>query len=302
MVLLHNDAMLRCTDSLNFLPEPTDHGSERWTFESDASRSDASGGTSFSFAPVALRAGRLFPLLPEAISAAVFDLYEDGVWDLIASYDNGSHIAWHHLDETGNYMLQLVASDGTCAPAALLRSSTSVTRPFGQPSSDAAELAEDDEGGRGPHGAAQHVEKQYQQHQEDQEGLGEGHRNGTKLSRKDSTRPRSVGEFVGEIVGWLRKALSHDSSSLGGACAPHRVLMALQTGLNQPGVSFQFHTSVPTQWAAPLGEPSRQAFKWSGRKQAHAGVQLPQSAYSPLLPPYLIFGLGQESSPTPAMP
>tara|TARA_B110001452_G_scaffold131076_1_gene108896 strand:- start:340 stop:870 length:531 start_codon:yes stop_codon:yes gene_type:complete len=62
----------------------------------------------------------------------------------------------------------------------------------------------------------------------------------------------------------------------------------LQTGVNQPGVSYQFHTSLPTQWDLMNTE-----WSWNRKKQARAGVQLPQSAYSPLLPPYVHFGLGQ---------
>ena len=53
-------------------------------------------------------------------SSAAFDLFEDGVWDLIAAYPNGTISAWRQpqggLD---NYFLKVVSTDGACAPAPL---------------------------------------------------------------------------------------------------------------------------------------------------------------------------------------
>jgi len=66
---------------------------------------------------------------------------------------------------------------------------------------------------------------------------------------------------------------------------------ALMSGLNLPGVSYQFYTTLPTQWDA-LVHPGAQA-TWGQERQARAGSQLPQSAYAPLLMPYMHFGLGQ---------
>ena len=63
------------------------------------------------------------------------------------------------------------------------------------------------------------------------------------------------------------------------------------SGLNLPGVSYQFYTTLPTQWDA-LVHPGAQA-TWGQERQARAGSQLPQSAYAPLLMPYIHFGLGQ---------
>jgi len=63
------------------------------------------------------------------------------------------------------------------------------------------------------------------------------------------------------------------------------------SGLNLPGVSYQFYTTLPTQWD-DLVHPGAQA-TWGQERQARAGSQLPQSAYAPLLMPYVHFGLGQ---------
>ena len=61
-------------------------------------------------------------------------------------------------------------------------------------------------------------------------------------------------------------------------------------GVNQPGVSYQFHTSMPAQWG--MIDDSAQ-WLWNRQKQARAAVQLPQSAYSALHVPYVLAGLGQ---------
>jgi hypothetical protein len=76
-------------------------------------------------------------------------------------------------------------------------------------------------------------------------------------------------------------------------CVERRVAEAPQgymAGVNQPGVSYQFLTSLPTRWELV---DAADAFQWNRPKQARAGTQLPQSAYSPLHTPYVLVGLGQ---------
>lgn len=63
-------------------------------------------------------------------------------------------------------------------------------------------------------------------------------------------------------------------------------------GMNQPGVSYQFQTTLPAQWDM-MG--SGASWIWDKQKQARACTQLPQSAYSPLLLPFVLVGLGQTS-------
>ena len=59
-------------------------------------------------------------------------------------------------------------------------------------------------------------------------------------------------------------------------------------GVNQPGVSYQFLTSLPSRW-----EPMDSGWSLAKAKQPHAATQLAQSAYAPLLTPYVLVGLGQ---------
>ena len=60
-------------------------------------------------------------------------------------------------------------------------------------------------------------------------------------------------------------------------------------GVNQPGVSYQFLTALPTRWAE-MDDWSR----WLSRpKVPRAATQLAQSGYAALLPPYVLVGLGQ---------
>ena len=60
-------------------------------------------------------------------------------------------------------------------------------------------------------------------------------------------------------------------------------------GVNQPGVTYQFLTTLPSRWDLV---DAADAFKWNRPKRARAAPQLPQSAYSPLLTPYVLVGLG----------
>jgi len=59
-------------------------------------------------------------------------------------------------------------------------------------------------------------------------------------------------------------------------------------GVNQPGVSYQYLTSIPSRW-----ESDKSPF-WvlTKTKQPHAATQLAQSGYAPLLAPYVLVGLG----------
>ena len=61
-------------------------------------------------------------------------------------------------------------------------------------------------------------------------------------------------------------------------------------GVNQPGVSYQFLTTLPSTWEVLATEDP-----WSLSRplQRRAGSQLAQSGYSPLLAPYFLAGLGQ---------
>ena len=64
-------------------------------------------------------------------------------------------------------------------------------------------------------------------------------------------------------------------------------------GVNQPGVSYQFLTTLPTQW--DMMTDVSDAWHWTRPKQQRAAVQLAQSGYAPLLAPYVLAGLGQTS-------
>ena len=55
------------------------------------------------------------PLLAGATAAAWFDLYNDGVWDVLGAYPNGSLTAWRQLsNDGGDYFIKLTTADGTC--------------------------------------------------------------------------------------------------------------------------------------------------------------------------------------------
>ena len=72
--------------------------------------------------------------------------------------------------------------------------------------------------------------------------------------------------------------------AVGGSCAAPRRGGSTgdMAGVNQPGVSYQLLTTLPTKWELM---DSSSLWSLNRPKQARAATQLPQSGYSPLLTP-----------------
>ena len=210
---------------------------------------------------------RIFPLLGDVAGAAFFDLYEDGVWDVLAQHSNGSLSAWRQppggLD---NYFLKVVTADGACAPAKQDGKLVIPSLPSFGDSSGPSPPAEhrhghgkdDKAGGKGSDGEDGGGGDDDSDHAEDEEGESSGAPHG---------------------------------SSGGGRCMRRRGRYhGYMAGTNQPGVSYQFLTTLPPRWE--LVDPA-EAWTWNRPRQQRAGCQLAQSGYSPLLTPYVLAGLGQ---------
>ena len=346
LVLLHNDDGLRCEreDALHVFNAAAPNAL--------GSRAGGRGGGG------AIRGGsaraadpepsptppRIFPLLPGVSSAAFFDLFEDGVWDVLAAYPNGSISAWRQpqggLD---NYFLKVVATDGACAPAPLdgklvlpnvpsLFGEAPPPPPREHGSHGAADKDDDDdeeearakaagrgrlEGRRaevagGASVATSALGGAWLMAGRGEDGLraaGNRSHGGSSSgggSSSDGAAATHEGGEDGEQASEEQASKGSSSSRGGGSraeverggggstnsrCIERKVgTQGYMAGVNQPGVAYQFLTSLPTRWELV---DAADAFKWNRPKQARAGTQLPQSAYSPLITPYVLVGLGQ---------
>jgi len=109
VLLLYNDERMRCAG----LPAAGGSGGE----ESISRLRLYTESTSSSYPPPADE--RLFAMLAGASGAAFFDVYDDGVWDVIAMHPHGAVSVWHRASAGGSYFLRATTTDGACAPDAL---------------------------------------------------------------------------------------------------------------------------------------------------------------------------------------
>ncbi len=300
---------------------------------------------------------------------AFFDLYEDGVWDLLVGYPNGTIEAWRQppggLDR---YFLKVVTSDGACTPAPLdgkLVMPASFELPFGLGQSLGSGGGHvggaggaGGAGGSGSSGAGMGGEDALQSEGaadygslppgtllEDPSAL-DGSVSGGMLapplarSQGVTDRPAAStadddaagagrlalpgvdllagmplrvvdGLFVARAdddVAVARVGDGYGNTSRGGARTRARTLASgagrcyeatdavralgitgYMAGVNQPGVSYQYLTSLPSRWESDSGA----YWALTKAKQPHAATQLAQSGYAPLLAPYVLVGLGQ---------
>ena len=257
IALLHNDRELRCSPILA-LPV-------------GSSTEDGDAGS--------LYGTRLYPLLSDTIAAAFFDLpgrlEDDSSLDILARLSSGGHKAWRRVvDSRANYDLKVEATPRATYYLLLTTHSSLLTTYLKVVTTEAsckklvAPAAPPAQPWGGVLGAAG----------------GGGGGGGYPWSALLGTPPPSP-----PATPATPSPPSPPSSPPAAACAVRGA--ALMSGLNLPGVSYQFYTTLPTQWDA-LVHPGAQA-TWGQERQARAGSQLPQSAYAPLLMPYVHFGLGQ---------
>ena len=282
---------------------------------------------------------RVFPLIPGASGGAFFDLFEDGTWDVLALYPNGSLAAWRQPEATlDSYFLKVVASDGACVPAPLDRdpvlpgmptmgSATPPTPPTAHRAERASwaqstMLGEGEQGGaeRGGDGGVRRLAMPDGQRVVESGGGGRpaiggraaiggrggvGRVEGAPTDEEEASGGRDSRAHKGVAVDDDDGRAHNDADSLADAAAEGASRLAQRerdgrcvqgagsqgymAGLNQPGVSYQFLTSLPTRWE--MMDVS-DAWKWNRPKQPRAGAQLVQSAYAPLLTPYVLVGLG----------
>ena len=363
LVLLHNDEDLRCQASSFLDVFPAEEPSP-----SSPIPSGAEGGP------------RIFPLLAHVSSGAFFDLYEDGLWDILASHTNGSLAAWRQpAGGLDNYFLKVVTSDGACAPAPVdgklvlpempSFDAPSPPPPLPEPPPGPPPLGPDSKASWKAAAAApmaevamgaavvvaseattlamrgEQAEARRQAQQQPGEVVqtrprprGDAQRAGS-TSAAEPTRAQSSsvgaraasraeadagaageerqGLYVGEErddrdaetngdgtvgtdseeggLGMVNTSQPQREGSLRDSSdrcvrAQANDLTGYMAGVNQPGVSYQFLTTLPTQWNLM---DTAQGWAINRPKQRRAAAQLAQSAYAPLLAPYVLVGLGQ---------
>ena len=240
---------------------------------------------------------RVFPLhgLAGVSTSVFFDLFEDGIWDVLAQYPNGTLTAWRQppggLD---NYFLKVVTADGACAPAPMDGKLVMSNLPkFGgaPPPPDR----------RANHGAS---DTDYADDVDETDESSDDHDDTVLLSSGAMVHGSDGGVGGGDVPppededADAPSVRAHDApppppitpASPGTRCVDKRAgAQGYMAGVNQPGVSYQFLTTLPTRWE--LVDAS-EAWQWNRPKQQRAGTQLCQSGYSPLLTPYVLAGLG----------
>lgn len=137
VVLLYNDERLRCTGlagaGSDALQDDHVHRDDSGVSQSDGAVEaesdvdgagspalrvyDSSKGYSVPYPPADDQ--RLFPMVKGAMGAVFFDLYDDGVWDVIAMHPSGRLSVWHRTSAGGSYFLRATSTNGACAPDAL---------------------------------------------------------------------------------------------------------------------------------------------------------------------------------------
>jgi len=256
VVMLHNDGSMRC-----------DATSELRIFTPAAGASVT--GTH-----------RLVPVLVDATMAIFIDLFEDGVWDIIGGYPNGTLSAWRQEPDVPDYFLKMVTAGAACSPAAL--------------DDDYDEYF----GGRTSNGVGRSVfnlsvPPGLENPNFQQEPLSRGHGKGDDAVREEVSYTRrrlSSAEAGGGLEARNTRVVRREKGS---TCARRPARSGFMDGVNQPGVSYQYLTSLPSQWDQ-LSEGGQ--WMWDRPKQARSATQLAQSGYSPLLMPYVLLGLGQTSA------
>jgi integrin alpha FG-GAP repeat containing protein 1 len=119
VVLLYNDERMRCAaiGKAKAAGEENKKGEGEGEEEGTGSLRLYKESASSAYPPPADE--RLFAMLAGATAAAFFDVYDDGVWDVIAMHPRGMISVWHRASAGGSYFLRATTTDGACAPDAL---------------------------------------------------------------------------------------------------------------------------------------------------------------------------------------
>ena len=190
---------------------------------------------------------RVIPLLAGPSMGVFIDLFEDGVWDVLTATPNGTISAWRQPPGSLDNYFLKVVT------------SDGACAPSGLDGADPEPLTMDALRETG-HSVATRL-------------LGNKAGGEPAIAARNGTR---AGAGAGAALGTGEAR-----------CAKMPKAKGLMAGVNQPGVSYQFLTTMQTRW----GHGS--SWSLNRPKQQRVATQLQQSAYAPLLAPYALIGIGQ---------